>query len=228
MTTLSNVLARYTGQFSPVIPNLDQVKRCRLDFSADNPALAGVDVTDPDALGEVIRRIVSDEGAHIAVGGYGENRSVYESELFKRDGEPRTLHLGVDIWVPPGTPVLAPLDGAVHSIQDNHLALDYGPTIILEHDLDDLVFYTLYGHLGRHSLFQLERGHVIPMGHPFAVVGDASENGGWPSHLHFQIISDMMEFRGDFPGVARVTESRRWLRHCPDPNLILGLPELSG
>lgn len=227
MLNLTEVLAQYTGQFSPVIPNLDQVNRCRLDFSAENPELNGVDVTDPDALGDVIRRIVVDEGAHVAVGGYGENRSVYESELFKGEGEARTLHLGVDIWVPAGTPVLAPLDGSVHSIQDNHMPLDYGPTIILEHELDGAIFYTLYGHLGRHCLFQLERGHVVPIGHPFAVVGGDSENGGWPPHLHFQIISDMMDFRGDFPGVARASDARRWLNHCPDPNLILGLPELA-
>jgi hypothetical protein len=41
---------------------------------------------------------------------------------------------------------LAALDGRVHSFQNNDSLGNYGPTIILEHQVEDLTFYTLYGH----------------------------------------------------------------------------------
>ena len=63
----------------------------------------------------------------------------------------RTVHIGLDLFAPPGTPVLAPLDGVVHSVADNASPLDYGPTVILEHEAGPggPPFYTLYGHLSR-------------------------------------------------------------------------------
>ena len=54
------------------------------------------------------------------------------------------------------------------------------------------------------------------------------ENGGWPAHLHFQIIGDLMGFIGDFPGVAKQSEIEEWLERCPDPNLILGMDNSAG
>ena len=53
----------------------------------------------------------------------------------------------------PGTVIYAPIKGVVHQIQDNKSELDYGPTVILKHQLEDgPVFYTLYGHLSRECL----------------------------------------------------------------------------
>ncbi len=56
----------------------------------------------------------------------------------------RTVHLGLDIWGPAHTSVYAPLAGSVNSVADNVGERDYGPTLILQHNIsDDLVFYTL-------------------------------------------------------------------------------------
>ncbi len=63
-------------------------------------------------------------------------------------------------------------------------------------------------------------------GEAFAEVGEHHENGGWPPHLHFQIVGDIGSFKGDFPGVAAPFERERFLELCPDPNLILGIPGL--
>jgi hypothetical protein len=57
-------------------------------------------------------------------------------------------------------------------------------------------------------------------------VGDLQENGSWPPHLHFQIITDAMEGVVDYPGVAAPSERERYLERCPDPNLILGISGL--
>lgn len=156
------------------------------------------------------------------IGGYGEDRSVYRgSSLFASgrsgDEEPRTIHLGVDVWTDAGTPVAAPRDGRVHSFANNSSFGDYGGTVILEHDVDGGKMHALYGHLALCSLEGKTVGAVVEAGEVFAWLGAPQENGGWPPHLHFQLIVDPAGYRGDYPGVARASERELWLRRCPDP-----------
>ncbi len=174
-----------------------------------------------------------DAGATPGIGRYNEARPIYTGELFRAASnygyEWRTVHLGLDLFVPPGSPVYAPLDGEVHSFANNDAALDYGPTIILQHTVTNthdqpLTFYTLYGHLTIESLEGLYAGKPIARGMAFAGVGDSSVNGNWPPHLHFQIITDMLDKHGEFPGVARPSERDLWLSLSPDPNLVARIP----
>ena len=162
----------------------------------------------------------------LLVGGYDEERAIYSGPVFETpDGaEPRTIHLGIDLFEAAGTPVFAPLCGRVHSFQDNANSKDYGPTLVLEHAVtSQLIFYTLYGHLSRGSLFGLAIGQPVAAGEEVARLGDATVNGDWPPHLHFQLILDMQGKRGDYPGVFRKSEREQWKRICPDPSLLLGM-----
>jgi 4-aminobutyrate aminotransferase-like enzyme len=139
--------------------------------------------------------------------------------------ERRTIHLGIDIYKTSGSPVYAPLDGKVHSFKNNRSALDYGPTIILEHQIDAADrFYTLYGHLSPDSLNGIKTGLPVAKGEVFGHIGEPETNGGWPPHLHFQIITDLLGETGNFPGVARPSERDIWTSISPDPNLIVGIP----
>ena len=54
------------------------------------------------------------------------------------------------------------------------------------------VFYTLYGHLSRDSLDGLSPGKPVRRGERIAYIGTHEVNGGWPPHLHLQIIGDML------------------------------------
>lgn len=163
------------------------------------------------------------------LGGYAEDRSIYTQKLFAPEGEePRTLHLGLDIFAPADTPVFAPLMARVHSVADNANPGDYGPTLILEHvPATGLVFFTLYGHLSKASTRALKRGQAFMPGEPIAALGKRHENGGWPPHLHFQVILEIgangKQWKGDFPGVCRISERDHWLARCPDPRPLLGL-----
>jgi len=111
---------------------------------------------------------------------------------------------------------------------NNSAALDYGPVVILRHSFDIAGgardFFTLYGHLAAQTLSRLRVGQTIGRGEKFAEVGATQENGGWMPHLHFQIISDLLELGTDFPGVCRVSERGVWTSLSPDPNLLLGIP----
>src|SRR5262249_203205 len=131
----------------------------------------------------------------------------------------------IDLFVEPGTAVRAPIDGTVHILANNASTLDYGPLVILEHKTSDGdSFFTLYGHLAAETLEKLRVGQPMKRGDEFARVGTAHENGGWPPHLHFQIILDLLDLGKDFPGVARASERSVWTSLSPHPNLLLGIP----
>lgn len=177
-----------------------------------------------------IRLLTREANAEAAVGRYNEARAVYSSPLFAGGSNPtderRTIHLGIDLFVDPGTPVCAPFDATVYAFADNRAPLDYGPVVILKHQPNGAPeFFTLYGHLSRESLGLLRVGDRIAGGQSFVRIGNAGENGGWTPHLHFQIILDDLHQSTDFPGVAFPTQRDVFTSLSPDPNLILGISE---
>jgi murein DD-endopeptidase MepM/ murein hydrolase activator NlpD len=129
----------------------------------------------------------------------------------------------MDLWITAGTPVFAPLDATVRSFKNNLNFGDYGPTIILEHKIQGVKFYTLYGHLSLESIANLKVGQTLIRGEQFATLGDANVNGDYPPHLHFQIIRDIQGFKGDYPGVCSKKDLQFYLNNCPDPNVLLKL-----
>ena len=225
MTDLSALLARSGASFAPVLPTypLGTTRVAMLDFTAANLRLAQPErLRDTRAFDAVVADMLADQHAAAGIGGYLENRVIYRrSPHFDAAAEPRSLHLGVDVWVPAGTPVAAPLAATVHSLADNNNFGDYGPTIILQHELEGATFFSLYGHLTRTDLVGLQAGQALAAGQVFAHVGPHPENGDWPPHLHFQLIADMQGRQGDFPGVAAPSERAYWAQLCPDPMLVL-------
>ena len=222
-TKLSEVLSRHSFAFAPVLDaNLNADNVCPLDFTAANTLLQEIDLQDTAAFNAAVQQMLQAEGATVGVGGYLEDRFIYRrSQHFDVATESRNLHLGVDVWIKAGTAVFTPLDAIVHSFQDNDNFGDYGPTIILQHELENTPLYTLYGHLTRTSLQGLQVGQRIDKGKKIAEVGPFPENGNWPPHLHFQVIASMEGKHGDYPGVATSAEKTKYQALCPNPNLIL-------
>jgi murein DD-endopeptidase MepM/ murein hydrolase activator NlpD len=194
-----------------------------VDLSSKNQLLSSVDPSDCAALDRVLRDQLQSAGATCGIGGYGERRSIYSrgEQFGNSDGEVRCIHLGVDVWLPSGQEIFSPFKATIHSFQNNDLPGDYGPTLILQHDLQGTTFYTLYGHLSPESLDGKAIGQAIEHGEKIACIGSPPVNGDWPPHLHFQIIVDMLGKSGDFPGVASQNEQSVYLQICPDPNLVL-------
>ena len=155
------------------------------------------------------------------MGGYLEDRNIYKGRQFISEENNRTIHLGIDVGAPAGTEIMSPLPGKVHSFANNNLPYDYGATIILKHQLEELTFYTLYGHLSLKSLKEKTKGEKIEAGEVFATLGDINENGGWNPHLHFQIILDMMGKEGNFIGVCSKQNVEFYKLLCPNPTLLL-------
>src|SRR6185503_11067015 len=201
-----------------------------LDLGIASPMLSGnVGENNEPSLTSNVFGLMARAGVRVSIGQYDEPRLLYVAPEFALGPRPtdehRTIHIGLDLFAPAGTPVFAPLDGVVHAFHDNATLLDYGPVIILRHATDDgQEFFTLYGHLSRESLRGLEAGKRVRAGERIATLGTASENVGWTPHLHLQIIVDLLGLETDFPGVARPTQRRVWTSLSPDPNLIVGVP----
>ncbi len=189
------------------------------------------DLSNTKRWAEVLFERMESAGVQVGIGRYNEPRRTYTSTSYRPDAgeieDCRTIHLGMDLFLEPGTRVLTPLDSVVHSFANNTQPQDYGPTIILRHHTDaGLEFFTLYGHLSVESLESLSPGKHMAKGTCLGTIGTSAINGGWPPHLHFQLITDVFEYSGNFPGVCTARDRDLWLALCPDPNLILRIPNL--
>ena len=216
---------------SPILDvDLRKAPRVVFDLSVGSSFLgANPEASKTEALTEKIFGEMKRAGVQVGVGRYDEARLLYTSALFGGINyaaeERRTIHLGIDLFVDPGTALRAPLGGVVHNLANNAAPLDYGPLVILRHQTDDgEEFFTLYGHLTKDTLDKLKAGQPVAQGERFARIGAVSENGGWPPHLHFQIILDLLDLGADFPGVAYASQRSVWTSLSPDPNLLLGIP----
>ena len=224
ISELENALIKNRADFHPVI-DVDPAteKIFHFDFTDNNKILGASEIADTILFTGYIDRTLQANHAKFGIGGYKENRTLYRrSELFAGQ-EARSLHLGVDIWGPAGTPVYAALGGMVHSFAYNDKFGDYGATIILLHQLETVAFHTLYGHLSLADISTLSEGAYINRGQVIGHFGEPSENGNWPPHLHFQIIHNLYLKEGDYPGVCTISEAEAYLGNCPDADLILNM-----
>ena len=196
-----------------------------IDLAETNAALIDVDVSSSKEMERYIMNLLEERGAKVAYGGYLEKRAIYSRSTHFNQSNPETernIHLGIDLWCPAGTTIITPLDGIVHSVQNNDKFGDYGPTIILEHNYGQNTFYTLYGHLSLSSL-QIAIGKKVVKGEEIAMLGDAEVNGDYAPHLHFQIINDLAGRSGDYPGVCSKKDLEAFKKNCPDHNLLLNI-----
>jgi peptidoglycan LD-endopeptidase LytH len=235
-STLTQVLTKHRAGFAPVVPFTAATDRIApLDLTKNNTELAEDTYSNTALFSAYIDGKRAQAGAKYLIGGYGELREMYKrSRLFGFDNEmdktntaaaaePRRLHLGIDVWGEAGTPITAPHGGMIHSLAYNDNFGDYGATIILQHQIDMVVFYTLYGHLSRRDLEAARQGQFITRGQRFAHIGPPAENGQWPPHLHFQVIEDIGYMQGDYPGVCKYSEKEKYLTNCPDADLLLNM-----
>jgi 4-aminobutyrate aminotransferase-like enzyme/Ser/Thr protein kinase RdoA (MazF antagonist) len=218
-------VAPLTGHDLRATPTLGLDMSVGSTLVASNPA---------DNAAEPFARRVSaamrEAGAAIGAGGYDEARVIHSTDALATGvvtDERRTVHIGLDLTLPAGSPLYAPLAGVVHGFEDAATRRDDGPVIVLRHQIpgdEPLTFYTRYGHLARQALEGLYVGKPIEAGERFAAVGAPEENGDWWPHVHVQIITDMLDQPCNFNGLAPASRRRTWLSLSPDPNLILGIP----
>jgi murein DD-endopeptidase MepM/ murein hydrolase activator NlpD len=214
-TFINNNRGTFAPMFDPVLTTNNTLQ---MDLSTANREFDGLSEVELDAA--ILQKLAA-AGAIAGVGGYLEKRGMYkDTDLFQGDEE-RSIHVGVDVFMPAGTAIYAPFDGEVQSFANRQVSGDYGPVVILRHRHDGFEFHTLYGHLSKASLQDLHDGKPVSAGDKIAEFGPRPVNGNWPPHLHFQLIENMQGYRGDYPGVVRLADLEFFKQNCPDPMTLI-------
>ena len=193
-----------------------------VDLSTGNPRL-GDALSSATRCGAFLEQFLKEEKGRVAWGGYLERRNLYRGfGHFNQDrAASREYHLGIDFWADAGTGVFAPWEGRVHSFANRTGPGDYGPVILLEHQLEGHKMYSLFGHLAASSLEGLYAGKAFGPGARIGHLGTPQENGGYSPHLHFQLVRDLQGFQGDYPGVCAARDLGFYRENCPDPMELL-------
>ncbi|MCW9036646.1 aminotransferase class III-fold pyridoxal phosphate-dependent enzyme, partial [Altibacter sp.] len=217
--------------FSELFPSEAKEKAFLLDLKVSSNWMGSQEeFNDLDLFQYRIDQLQKEHPNALIAGGYCEPRPLYTASSYDKEGnsgpESRTVHLGIDFWLPAGTQVNALFDGEIFTVTNDAGFKEYGGLIILKHELPDLTFYTLYGHLSQSSLSLWKEGDRIAKGDCIGWLGNPEENGAWAPHLHFQIMLSVLDYTDDFPGVTYKAQLPVWKGLCPDPNLLFKDPEL--
>ena len=210
-----------TDLFSSIKKN----KLYKIDLSVGSKWIGGRnEIEDLELFQYKIEKLQKKYPDKIITGGYLEPRSIYSSNSYEKIGnygdESRTIHLGLDFWLPPGTKVNSMFHGEIVVAVNDKGHKEYGGLLILKHNIQDLEFYTLYGHNTVESVLKNKVGSKVKKGDVIAEIGNYPENGNWAPHLHFQIILSMLNYKIDYPGVCYFNQMEIWKDLCPDPNLL--------
>ena len=217
---------------SNLFPTINKNELHHLDLSVSSTWIGHQqDFNNLDWFQFKITQLQKEVPNKVIAGGYLEPRPIYTSTEYDTIGnygsESRTIHLGVDYWLPAYTPVHALFDGEVVIATNNAGDKEYGGLIVLKHHIENFQFYTLYGHLTVKSATKHNLGDTIKKGEKIAELGDYPENGNWAPHLHFQIMLSLLDYTKDFAGVAYNSEVEVWKNICPNPNLLFKSEALS-
>lgn len=211
-------LDAHRGGFAPVLGR-DLAEAQVGDLSVAGPVLP----ENPFALTEAEAATLGHD-APLWLGRHGEPRLIYTAPAFtgatKSDNR-RTVHLGLDLFAPAGSPLAAPLAGEVVRAGYEDGRLGYGGMVVLRHETEAGRFFTLWGHLAA-GCARLAPGTRIAAGEVFAHIGAPGENGGWAPHLHLQLA---FHDDADWPGVADPDDRALALARFPNPAALLNLPD---
>jgi hypothetical protein len=112
MTSLETVLIN-TQNVRVIADSISLNKYVAFDLSVLNHNLSKESLADSAGFENYIENYLTSHNAKVAYGGYNEERNLYQrSTIFKDEKtEERNIHIGLDLWIKAGTPILAALDG---------------------------------------------------------------------------------------------------------------------
>ncbi len=187
-----------------------------LNLSPGSPIFDLVDIHDQQTLQKLLDKWMKDRYT-FGLASYLENRETILSHYPQMKEEERFFHLGLDIIVPLGTPLFAPLDGIVAVSGYEAGDKNYGAHVLLKHESPYFeTFYSFYGHLNQEKLPAI--GQAFTAGEAFACIGDFHENGNWFFHTHLQIITRKGLDKGYLSkGYCAAKDLARIDELCPSP-----------
>ena len=218
---------------SDLFPTVNKNEVHHIDLSVSSKWVGHQqDFNNLDLLQFKIDQLQKEVPNKIIAGGYLEPRALYTSTAYDTIGnkgkESRSIHLGIDYWLPEFTPVHALFDGEVVIAVNDAGDKEYGGLVVLKHKVSDFDFYTLYGHNTVESATKHKLGDTILKGEKIVDLANYPENGNWAPHLHFQVMLSLFDYKVDYPGVAYLSKIDVWKSVCPNPNLLFKSEALEG
>ncbi len=163
---------------------------------------------------------LTQNGRDWGVCGYLEQRALLLADCPQMVQEQRFYHLGLDVILPLGTPLHAPLDATVAEAYYEEGKGNYGGLVLLRHSVAGETFYSLYGHLNPQKLPQV--GTHLTVGDVFGFVGDFAENGDWFYHTHVQILTERAYREGWISkGYCSQQDLPTIHEYCPNPCFLI-------
>ncbi|MGB5666137.1 MAG: aminotransferase class III-fold pyridoxal phosphate-dependent enzyme [Maribacter sp.] len=216
---------KHNFTFDQLFPTINSNEIFPLDLSVSSKWIGHQsDFNDLDLFQFKIEKLQQEHPSKLIAGGYLEPRALYTSSAYDKIGnngrESRTIHLGIDYWLPTNTPVHAMFDSEVVIAINDAGDKEYGGLVVLKHAFETIPFYTLYGHLTVASATKHAIGDKLMAGDQIGMLGNFPENGNWAPHLHFQVMLSILDYKTDFPGVIYHSQIDVWKSICPDPNLL--------
>ncbi len=158
------------------------------NFSIKNPSIDQYRTTTFEHWQKTVFEELAVSGRSWGIGCYLENRATLLRQYPQMIQEGRIYHVGIDIIVPGGTEIFAPIAGRVFAIGREEGLGNYGGFLVLEHTVDGDNFFTFYGHLQTPHFLRV--GDIVSLGQKIACLGSKPEDTGWWfTHLHFQILT---------------------------------------
>lgn len=192
-----------------------------IDLSINNPKIHTNMLTHKQReLNKYINLKLKQEGKNWGVSSYLENREPMLNKYPQMKKEKRYYHLGADIILPLNAKLYAPLNSQVVNSFYEEGDGNYGGCIILKHKIKEEVFYTLFGHLNKDNLPQINtrfnKGDVI------GFIGDFEVNGNWFHHTHLQVLTPLAYNNGWISkGYCSEKDLSFIDKFCPNPLFLL-------
>ncbi len=189
------------------------------DMSYKNPILSEMDVRDQAAFQQILEKEMGEKYSW-GIAAYLERRDSLLGSCPQMVEEKRFYHLGLDVIVPLGTALRAPLDALVQESGYESGEGNYGGFVLLRHESREFeTFYSFYGHLCRTSLPKVRSS--LRAGEAFAETGDFHENGNWFYHTHIQVITQRGLEEGYISkGYCAASDLKEMDALCPSPLLL--------
>ena len=176
-------------RIEPLFGDLLKGRPYLLDLSKTVAGPGKYSTTDFETFQSEVFAELAASGASWAVGKYLEDRSGLLANYPEMIQQGRVFHAGLDIVVPPDVGLFAPLAGVVHEVVVDGGMGNYGGVVVLRHELEAVIFYSLYGHLN--TRFEVRPGQVLRAGERFGSIGKGKDSGGWFTHTHLQILTPL-------------------------------------
>lgn len=184
---IQELLARHQIAVFPLFGDLLQGAPYHFDFSPGSEVASPYTTTDFQRFQHEIFDELAQSGKQWGMGPYLENRSPVLARFPQMIEEGRVFHAGLDIVVPEGAVLFAPLAGTVAFSGLETGSGNYGGYVCLKHQLGETAFYSFYGHLNSNHTVKV--GDQVNAGEEIGRIGAGEDSGGWFTHVHLQLLT---------------------------------------